>query len=168
MDISALFKLSYGLYIAGTATDEGLGGCIVDAVAQVSMAEPPNIILGSMVRNETNARIKTSGRFSLSILPEGIDPFVVANFGFQSSRDVDKWVNVPHEVKEGLPVLSGAVAHIALKVNEAKELGTHTLFICEVTDAWQDAGGRPLIYADYLEKMKDDAFKAFQKFKEEK
>jgi flavin reductase (DIM6/NTAB) family NADH-FMN oxidoreductase RutF len=165
MDKSALYKLTYGLYVVGVKTEIGYGGSIVDAVAQVSAGEPPMIILSSMKRNLTNERIHAEGSFTLSVLPGDVDPFVVANFGFQSARDVDKWANVPHTMKDGLPVLDGAAAYLRCKVVDLREFDTHTMFITETADAWIGlAESAPLVYADYLRDMKDAAFAAFQKF----
>jgi flavin reductase (DIM6/NTAB) family NADH-FMN oxidoreductase RutF len=146
MDNTALYKLSYGLYAVGVKTPEGYGGCIVDAVAQVSAGERPIIALGSMKNNYTNERIKTEKEFTLSVLAGDVDPFVIANFGFQSARNTEKWSNVPHTVKDGLPILDDAVSYVRLRLTELKELATHTLFLCDVTDAWNGENeGRPMI-----------------------
>ena len=167
MDEKALFKISYGLYIVGIQAENHFGGCVIDAVAQVSGGQSPVIILGSMNNNLTNRLIKDKGEFTLSILPENVHPFVIANFGFQSAKDVDKWANVPHTVKDGLPVLDGAAAYFRCRTTEAKELATHTAFFCEVIDAWQgDNSAKPLIYGDYQSEMKSAAVEAFKKYKE--
>ena len=165
MDISALHRFSYGLYIVGVKALNGFGGCVVDAVAQVTSDNPPSLILASMKGNYTNERIKAEEEFTLSVLAESVDPFVVANFGFQSARKVAKWQNVPHDIKNGLPVLKGAAAWVRCRVIEAKELSTHTLFICRATDAWSSAAEvKPLIYGDYRKTMKRAAFEAFKAF----
>ncbi|MDR0785352.1 MAG: flavin reductase [Treponema sp.] len=168
MDNTALWKLSYGLYVVGVKKEEGrFGGSVVDAVAQVAAGDQPALVLSSMKNNLTNALIKSAGRFTLSILPANADPFVVANFGFQSARDADKWANVPYSLKDGLPVLDCAIAFVNCNVIESKELGTHTLFICEIVDAQNgETAAKPLLYADYQENMKAAAGEAFKKFKE--
>jgi flavin reductase (DIM6/NTAB) family NADH-FMN oxidoreductase RutF len=109
MESKALFKLSYGLYVTGVETENGPGGSVVDSVAQVSHGDPQRVALGSMNKNFTTESIKRTGEFTLSVLGQDIDPFVIANFGFQSARDpaIKKWDNVGHSVKDGLPVLDG-------------------------------------------------------------
>ncbi|MDR2157210.1 MAG: flavin reductase family protein [Clostridiales Family XIII bacterium] len=165
MDITALYQLSYGLYVTGVKTPSGYGGCVVDAVAQVSAGERPVIAVGSMKNNFTNERIKAEKEFTLSVLAGNADPFIIANFGFQSARNADKWVNAPHTVRDGLPILNDAVSYVRLRVNDLKELATHTLFLCDVTDAWKGRNGnRPLIYGDYQRDMKDAAMAAFKAF----
>jgi flavin reductase (DIM6/NTAB) family NADH-FMN oxidoreductase RutF/rubredoxin len=167
MDEKALFKISYGLYILGIQAENHFGGCVVDAVAQVSGGKTPVIILGSMNNNLTNRLIKEKGEFTLSVLPENVHPFVIANFGFQSSKDVDKWLNVPHTIKDGLPVLDGAAAYLRCRTADAKELATHTAFFCEVIDGWQgDNSAKPLIYGDYQRDMKPAAVEAFKIYKD--
>jgi flavin reductase (DIM6/NTAB) family NADH-FMN oxidoreductase RutF len=165
MDKEALQKFSYGLYVVGVKGKDYFGGCIVDAVAQLSMQENPTIVLASMLQNETNRLIKEKSEFTLSVLPESVDPFVIGNFGFQSARDVDKWENVPYEVKDDLPVLKEALSFVRLNVQEKIELETHTAFICKTKDAEVLHDGKPLIYADYFTKLKDKVMTAFMEFK---
>ena len=98
MDTTALFKLYYGLYVVGVQGEGKFGGCIVDAVMQIEAGDKPVIMLSSLKKNQTNTLIKKSGEFTLSILAATVDPFVVANFGFQSGCDADKCANVAHSV----------------------------------------------------------------------
>ncbi len=163
MDKTALFKVSYGLYVVGVRGEDGYGGCIVDAFMQTTDT-PPTAILCNGQRTYTNACIKQQGEFTLSILPADVDPLVIANFGFQSARTVDKWANVPHTVRDGLPTLDVACAGVRLKVTDARELATHTVFFCDVVDAWQGAGD-PLLYAEYQRSMKPATMAAFQALK---
>lgn len=165
MDGKALYKISYGLYIVGTKIDGKTAGCVVDAFIQSTSSPVPTVILCSIQANETNAAIKQTGEFTISILPTDVDPFIVGNFGFQSGRDADKWANVSHKLVDGLPVLEKAAAFLRCKVTDKKELSTHTAFFCEVTDAWQGEG-EPLTYGDYQKNMKTAAQTAFKEFKE--
>jgi flavin reductase (DIM6/NTAB) family NADH-FMN oxidoreductase RutF/rubredoxin len=167
MNSSALFKLSYGLYVTGVKTEKGLGGCIIDAVAQVSEGDPSIVIVSCQKKNYTNESIKTAKEFTLSVLPADVDPFVIANFGFQSARTVDKWPNVPHTIEDGLPRLNDSVAWLRLRVAESKEFPTHTMFLCEVAAAeLGDSKANPLTYGYYQAGMKSAVSAAFTTFKE--
>jgi flavin reductase (DIM6/NTAB) family NADH-FMN oxidoreductase RutF len=140
----------------------------VDSVAQVSHGDPPRLAFGSMNRNFTTKSIRKSGEFTLSVLGKDVDPFVIANFGFQSARDpaVKKWGNVPHTIIDGLPVLDGALSSIRLAVEEIIVYDTHTLFLSTLKDSQlgeSDAG--PLLYAEYFADMKDKVFAAFEQYK---
>ena len=164
MDMKALFKFSYGLYVVGVKNDGNLGGCIVDALVQANSENPPTLIMCSIRRNCTNETIKREGVFSISVLPKDVDPFVVANFGFQSSRVADKWKNVPHSLSDGLPLLDGSASFVKCRVKDAVELATHTAFFSEVTDA-VNGDGEPLIFGEYQKTMKKAAYESFEKFK---
>lgn len=165
MDNSALYKISYGLYVVGTKIDGKDAGCIVDAFIQSTSSPVPTTILCSIQANQTNAAIKQTGEFTVSVLGTEVDPFVIGNFGMQSGRDADKWSNVPYKRVDGLPVLEKAAAYLRCKVTDIKELSTHTAFFCELVDAWQGEGA-PLIYGDYQKNMKSQTVAAFKAFKE--
>lgn len=164
LDLKALYKISYGLYVVGSRLDGKDAGCAVDAFIQ-STSSPPTVILCSIQANQTNKAIKQTGEFTVSILPTDVDPFVIANFGYQSGRSTDKWANVAHKRVNDLPVLEKAAAFLRCKVTDYKELSTHTAFFCDVVDAWQGEG-EPLIYGDYQKNMKTPAQEAFKKFTE--
>ena len=165
MDTKALYKISYGLYVVGSQIDGKPAGCIVDAFIQSTSSPVPTIILCSIQANQTNTAIKQTGEFTVSILGTDVDPFVIGNSGFQSGRDADKWVNVPHKNVDGFPVLEKAAAFMRCKVTDQKELSTHTAFFCEVIDAWQGEG-EPLIYGEYQKSMKAKTLEAFKAFKD--
>lgn len=163
MEKSALHKLSYGLYVTGVQNGQGFGGCVVDAFMHTTET-PPTAVLCSMKRSLSNTLIKENGAFTLSVLPVGVDPMLIANFGFQSARTADKWGHVEHEMHGGLPALTCACAGLLLRVTDQRELSTHTLFFCDIEDAWTGQGD-PLLYADYQRSLKPATLAAFQALK---
>jgi len=163
MDKAALDKISYGLYVTGVKDEKWYGGCIVDAFMQVTLVQP-TIVYSSMRKNRTDEILKPGTRFSVSVLPADVSPFIISNFGFQSGRLIDKWANVPHYMVDDLPVLTDACAYFICEVIEAKDLETHTLFHCNVIDAVQN-DKPPLIYASYREAMKKEATDLFMAYK---
>lgn len=90
MELDALYKLTHGLYILGAADNGRPVGSVVDAVMQVAN-KPVVIALSCNNQSYTKECIERTGVFGLSVLCKGVDPFVIANFGFQSSRSIDKW-----------------------------------------------------------------------------
>lgn len=82
MDQTALFKLSYGLYVVGVKNGDSFGGCIVDAMMQVTSDMPPLLMLGSMRNNLTNQLIRKTGELTISVLRADADPFLIANSVF--------------------------------------------------------------------------------------
>lgn len=165
MDNTALFRLSYGLYVVGVKNGESYGGSVVDAFAQVGSGKTPMVVISCMNINNTTSLIEKSGEFTVSVLATDVDPFVIANFGFQSSRDTEKWKNVPHVIVNGLPVLTDAAAYLRCKVESVTKLDTHDLYLCSVEDAWLGEG-EPLLYADYQKpQLKNAVREAFAAFK---
>lgn len=163
-------KMTYGLYVISVKDAEHGGrpaGFVIDAVCQLSMGEEPVIVCSVMNKNYSKDCIAKEGIFNISILPEDVDPFVLANFGFQSSKDVAKWENVDFELKAGLPVIPEAISWGQLKVTDSREMDTHTSFFCvpvEVGYLCEDK--EPIKYADYFTKLKGPAFAAFQAYKD--
>ena len=80
----------------------------------------------------------------------------IKHFGFQSGRDVDKMKALSLPVDHNaIPYLGyQTCAVISGKVLEQQDLGTHTLFIAEVTDAKLLNENEPLTYADYQNRVK--------------
>lgn len=166
MDLQALYKISHGLYVIGSEQDQRFTGAVVDKVFQLTM-HPPTLAVSAVNLNETTSAIKESGKLTISVLNQQVDPFVIGNFGFQSGGDKDKWINVPHAKYHGLPVLEHAAAYYYCKVKESIPLSTHTLFICSVEDAC-DGEGEPLLFDYYQKHMKDEVGEAFKQYKEGK
>lgn len=158
----ALYTISNGLYVLSAASGGKFCGSLVDAVSQISVL--PNLIMVScMNTSHTKACIEQSGEFAISVLPKNIDPYVVANFGFQSGRDVDKWANVPYEIKEGLPYIPTALAKIRAKVIDKLVYQNNTVFIAEVENAFDVKEGEPLTYKHYRDEMKEECQQSFVK-----
>lgn len=162
----ALDKVTHGMYVIGVETQEGLGGCLVDAVMQLTV-QPPRIAYCCMKRNYTDACIQKTRAFTVSVLEKDCDPFLIANFGFQSGKDVDKWALAPHDVLGGLPVVRGAVATLKVEVEEMRDLDTHTLYVGRVVEA-EKHDGTPMTYAHYQTKVKAKTAAAFKEYKEGK
>ena len=163
MDKQALTKLTHGVYIVGAKDVDkgGFCGLTVDAVMQVAI-NPIVIALSLGNSGYTRTQIEETGLFSLSILGKDVNPFVIANFGFQSSRNVDKWANVEHQIKNDLPYLENSLAVLQAQVIEQRVFESHTLFLAEIGDAWIGRPGVPLTYEEYQTSLKDEALDAFQ------
>ena len=81
--------------------------------------------------------IQKSGIFTVSIISEDADFALFKHFGFQSGRDVDKFADFTDckRLENGtLAITKGTNGYIAGKVIQSVDLGTHTLFIADVTD----------------------------------
>lgn len=168
MDEAALFKLTHGIYILGTEDDANnrFAGSVVDAVMQV--ANKPFIIALSCHNNSyTKQCIEKNLKFSLSVVGADVDPFVIANFGFQSSRAIDKWAKVDYITVNNLPYLKDTMARIEAKVRQVIAYDSNTLFLAEVVDSWDCKCGEALTYNQYRAYFKDKVIESFNNYRQQ-
>lgn len=164
MNMDALYKLTHGIYILGSRDGDRLVGSVVDAVMQV--ANKPWILALSCTNGSyTKQCIEKEHAFSLSVLGKNIEPWVIAHFGFQSSRNIDKWDDVKHYVAGGLPYLENNIATMHCKVIQSITYDSNTLFLAEVADCADTKSGEPLTYYDYRSYFKTDVIESFNKLK---
>lgn len=155
LDPTALFNLSYGLYVL-TAREDGRDcGCIVNTVTQLT-ENPTRIALSVNKQNFTNEVIQRTGVFNISVLTEAATMDLFRHFGFQSGRDVDKFAGRADPVSEnGLRYIGGpANALISGKVEQAIDCGTHMLYIALVTEARKLSDAPSMTYAYYFANVK--------------
>jgi len=150
MNIKALHKLSYGLYIVGSRKGDRLNGQSANAVFQVT-SEPPTIAVSINKNNLTHEFIKESRVFSASVLSRETPLPFIGHFGFQSGRDVDKLEGINYKIGDTqAPVITdNAIAYLEVKVVQEIDVGTHTTFIGELVGADVITEGEPMTYAYY-------------------
>ncbi len=147
MNEKAFHAMSYGVYIV-TSWDNGRPvGCTANCAAQIT-ASPATVMVSVNKDNYTNKCIADCGHFALSILSENSSPEIIGRFGFQSSRDHDKFAETAYAVKNSLPVVSDSCAYICCKVVDTMDSPTHTVFLGEVIGAdvtWASPLSEPMI-----------------------
>lgn len=155
MDNTALFKLSYGVFMLATKSGDVTNGCITNTCIQVAN-NPTRIAIAVLNTNYTCDLIKESGVFAVSLLDSTCTFETIKHFGFQTGREVDKFegMQLPTDLN-GVPYLGWQTcAVISAKVVSSQDLGSHTLFIAEVQDAKRLSENGPLTYADYQDHVK--------------
>ena len=155
MDNKALFSLSYGVFILGTKSGDKINACVTNTCMQVAN-DPTRIAISSISTNLTCSMIKESGVFSLSILDKTTAFETIKRFGYQSGRNVNKFDRFSYSLDDaGCPYPNSQIcALISAKVISSQDLGTHTLFIAEVTDAKIMSKEDPITYAYYQSNIK--------------
>lgn len=150
MDQTALFTLTYGVFILGAANNGAKNACIINTCVQQT-AEPARVSVTVLKSNLTHYMVDASKKFSVSVLGKHASLETVAHFGLQSGRKVDKLENFEHHIDTlGTPVIEkDSLATFSCKVAEQVDLGTHTLFIGEVVEATKLVEGEPMTYAYY-------------------
>ncbi|MDR1070601.1 MAG: flavin reductase [Gracilibacteraceae bacterium] len=144
----AVAALTYGLYVI-TAHAGADNGQTANTCFQIT-SEPLRLALGINKKNYTHELITRSGMAGITVLSE--DNIELArNFGYSSGRDRDKFAGLSAS-RSGAGILypDGALASVETRVLSATDAGTHTLFLCEVTEAWYGGRGEPMTYAWFL------------------
>ncbi|MCR5143847.1 MAG: flavin reductase [Lachnospiraceae bacterium] len=136
MGSKAMYNLSYGLFVITANRDGRDNGCITNTAIQVT-SEPNRISVAINKANFTHDMIVDTGVFTVSVLSEAADFDLFKHFGFQSGRNVDKFADFTDckKATNGTMIITrGTNAFISAKVEQMIDLGSHTLFIAEVTD----------------------------------
>lgn len=144
-------KITQGMYALTTVG----GGCIVDAVSQISAEENPLISVAVMKTNHTNALLKKNDKFALSVLSEEADPEIIKTFGLTSMRDNDKFKDVKVKEVEGIKVIDDSLGYMICEIVDSIDNGTHTLFIGRLIEADVYQEGNPMSYGYYQEHKND-------------
>ena len=156
MDITVLFKLTYGLYVVGTMDGERPVGCIINTCFQVTNQNP--ILAISLNKNNyTLDAIKRARRFSLSILAEDTNPAIISSFGFCSSCDNDKYADYGYDMTEGAPMVKGKFAgRLVLDALNFVDNETHVVVLARLVDTVKGEG-TPMTYDYYHRVVKGKA-----------
>ena len=93
IDFKSFHKLSYGLYLICSEWDGKKAGYAGNTGFQVT-ADPSTIAISSNKENFTTDIISKSKKFSLSVLQKDLDIGIIGDFGFKSSKDIDKFAAV--------------------------------------------------------------------------
>ena len=153
---NAMFKLSYGLFVLTAREASRDNGCIINTVTQLTDS-PKRISIAVNKQNLTHDMILKTGVFNVSILSERAPFAIFKHYGFQSGRDTDKFAGVPAlaRAQNGIYYLPDSTnAFLSGKVTQTIDLGTHTLFIADVTEARVLSDVPSMTYAYYFENVK--------------
>ena len=155
MDNTAFFKLSYGLFVVTAHEGDKDNGCITNTVVQQTTT-PNRISVTINKNNYTHDMIKRTGVFNVSVLSEKSKFETFKHWGFQSGKDVDKTVGITYfRLENGvIYIVDGVNAVMCAKVEQEVDLGTHTMFIAEVTDAFSTEEDPSATYAFYHKNIK--------------
>ena len=154
-DMTALFRIGYGLYVVTSNDGKKDNGLIVNTVSQVS--DNPNRIAVTINKaNYSHHVIKQTGIMNVNCLTVEAPFKVFETFGFQSGRNVDKFADcTPLRSDNGLVFLPRYInAFMSLKVEQYVDLDSHGMFICSVTEARVISDTETMTYAYYHANVK--------------
>lgn len=147
---SALFKISYGLFIVTSVKQNQLNGQCANTVFQIT-SDPMRIALGINKSNLTHEFIEYSGVVGVTILGEK-NHDLVRHFGYISGRNKDKLQEMEYITGfTGVPLLKKGVAFLEAKVipEKSTDVGTHTLFVADILDGAVIKDTEPMTYTYY-------------------
>lgn len=156
MNNKAIYKLTYGLFVLSAFSKGKHNGCIINTAAQVT-SSPNRISIAVNKANLTHDIILETGLFNISVISEDATFKLFERFGFQSGRDVEKFEGMAgfKKADNGINyVTKGTNAYISAKVETTVDLGTHTMFIAEVTDMEVLSEVPSVTYSYYQEHIK--------------
>ncbi len=136
MDPKALYKLSYGVYLLSAREGERDNACVINTAVQTA-SNPTRISIASIKGGFTHDMIARTGLFNVSSITEEAEMDLFKRFGMRSGRDTDKlegFTDVARSANGLLYLTRNCNAFMSVKVTESHDLGSHTLFIGEMTD----------------------------------
>ena len=131
-------------------------GCIANTCFQVAN-DPTKLAISVQKGNLTREMIEAGGAFNVSVLTENVPFETIRHFGMQTGRDADKFADFVgfRRSHNGLVYLTSHTnAFFSCKVLEKLDLGSHMLFIGQVTES-KVLGKEPsCTYAHYRKAIK--------------
>lgn len=154
-DLSALFKIGYGLYVVTSNDGKKDNGLIVNTVTQVTNS-PNRVAVIINKDNYSHHVIKQTGIMNVCCLSVDAPFRIFENFGFRSGRSAVKFEGISTlRSDNGLVFLPRYInAFMSLKSEQYVDLGTHGMFICSITEARTISDAETMTYTYYQEKVK--------------
>lgn len=155
-DKNVLFNISYGLYILSANSSNTDNACVINTLSQIT-SSPDTVSVTVNKKNFTNEMIKKSKKFNVSILSTDADFELIKRFGFQSGRDIDKFVGFKdmYRSQNGIYFINkGANSFISVDIDEIIDFDTHDMFVGHITDTAVLSDKESLTYSYYQDNIK--------------
>ncbi len=151
----AMFKLPYGLYVLTAREGDKDNGSIINTVMQITDT-PKRVVVVVNKESLTHDMIVQTGEFNVSVLDENASFSVYKHFGFASGKDVNKFENFPiNRTSNGITYVKDDVnAVLSAKVFFTKDVGTHTMFMADLTEAVTFSDTPSVTYSYYQTNVK--------------
>ncbi len=161
---SALFKISYGLFVVTSNDGTRDNGLIVNTVSQITDT-PQRVIVAINKKNYSHDTIKKTGKMNVCCLSVDAPFSVFETFGFKSGRDSYKFEGItPLRSENSLAVLPEFInSFISLEVESYIDMGSHGMFICTISEAKTISDKESMTYTYYQKNVKPKPEKAKSK-----
>lgn len=152
MNLEAMFKLSYGMYVISTEYNGKKNGMIGN-VGGMLTDNPVRLGICLNKKNLTTELIQKKKAFTLAVLSEDAPLTYIGKFGFHSGRDTEKFEGTNHINGDftGLPIPTDyALSYMEAEVEQEIEIGGYIFFIGKVGNAEVlDKESKPMTYSYY-------------------
>jgi flavin reductase (DIM6/NTAB) family NADH-FMN oxidoreductase RutF len=129
-----------GVTVVTTAIGDDVHGMTANAFTSVSL-DPPLVLVSIARSAKMDARIQSSGRYGVSVLCSSQE-----NLSLHFAGARLKAPETPEfEWRSGVPLVRGALVHLACSVYDSHPAGDHTLHIGRVEELWHRHGD-PLVF----------------------
>ena len=148
---TAIRQFSYGMFVLTSEADGIINGQAANSVMQLT-SSPRRISVCMNKINYTTGLVLKRRELVVNIV--GQDEYnLIANFGFSSGRDRNKFERFKYELKDGLPYLPEySLAGLFCQVEKELDVGTHIIFVCTLKDGFVNEdkkGVLPMTYSDF-------------------
>lgn len=136
IDSKVMRNIGYGLYAVTCKEGAKDNGLIVNTLVQVT-SDPLKVSVCINKSNYSHDMIKNTGVMNIACIAQSAPFELFKALGFSSGRDTDKLASLKYFRSEnGVAVLSENInSFMSLKVWQYIDLGSHGMFICDVTES---------------------------------
>lgn len=153
----ALGRFVSGVTVVTTGSGQegdAVHGMTANAFTSVSL-DPPLVLVSIATRAKMDARIAENGRYGVSVLCREQEPVSLHFAGGKPCPEKIRFIE-----RGGVPLLDGALVHLACSLYDSHAAGDHTLHVGQVDELWS-CHGDPLVFFTgtfrALEIVRDDA-----------
>jgi flavin reductase (DIM6/NTAB) family NADH-FMN oxidoreductase RutF len=141
-------RFATGVTVVTTVERDAIHGMTANGFMSVSLRPP--LVLVSLGRCRMAEMLPRTGRYGISVLAHDQEEFA-AHFAAQRESPA------PPEFAwhDGLPLLEGALAHVACRVVDVHAAGDHMLWIGEVEHLYHREGEPLLFYSGRFGTLRD-------------
>ena len=165
MNKEILKKLSYGMYIITSKSDDLLVGCVANSVVQKNS---DTVAISLNNDNYTTKVILEEKKFAINILPTNTDIELIKTFGFKKSNEVNKYADVSYKLVDDVPIINNTCGYIICTFNNMVKTNTHTIILGKIINMQVTCELEPMTYKYYQENLKGMTSKNAPTYQEEK
>jgi len=152
-----LHKIEYGLYALSTKNGDKDNACIVNTFMQLSSNSPTTASVAVSKASLTHDMIIESGLFNVSVIAIDASFDFFERLGLKSGRTTNKFAdckNIYRSTNGIIFIKRECNAYFSLKVTNAIDVDTHTLFIGKIQESKHLSHKPSMTYSHYHANIK--------------